>query len=259
MIIGNNEQAAAIIKKSLKSGADYILLQTRKNVERERAKLELKLDREDEERVVFYFGERTSNEDIGDLKLEKAREVYILGEDMHSENEEDHDSFNMSCLELISQYCSNISKNTHKNWIGEKLKCHVDFEYQSTYTIFKSTHIYKRLNENLEFIPFNVHEIWAKKVLIDNYAIIPGGRADESKVQRYFPIDSYKVNDGYQGIGINSDKSVHLFIIGEGEDQKALANQIKMNKLDSYISLLGYVENPYPLIKKADLYVPARD
>lgn len=225
VVIGNNEQAAAIIKKSLKSGADYILLQTRKNVERERAKLELKLDREDEERIVFYYGERASSEDIADLKLEKAREVYILGEDMHSENEEDHDSFNMSCLELVSQYCSSISKTAPKNWIGEKLKCHVDFEYQSTYTIFKSTHIYKRLNENLEFIPFNVHEIWAKKVLIDNYAIIPGARADESKVQRYFPIYTYKVKDEYEGIGINSDKSVHLFIVGMNQMGVALGMQ----------------------------------
>lgn len=229
VVIGNNEQAAAIVKKSLKSGADYILLQTRKNVEQERAKLELKLDRDDEEKIVFYYGERTSSEDIADLRLEKAREVYILGEDMHSENEEDHDSFNMTCLELISQYCASIEKLRKKNWVGEKLKCHVDFEYQSTYTIFKSTHIYKRLNENLEFIPFNIHEIWAKKVLIDNYAIIPGARADESKVQRYLPIDCYKINsDEYKGIGINSDKSVHLFVVGMNQMGVALAMQVAL-------------------------------
>ena len=84
VIIGINEQTATIIKKSLnRRDVSYVLVQTRKNVEEQRAKLELKLDRKDEERVVFYYGERTLYEDIDDLRVENAREVYVLGEDMY--------------------------------------------------------------------------------------------------------------------------------------------------------------------------------
>lgn len=229
VIIGMNEQTATIVKKSLsRKDVSYVLIQTNKNVERQRSRLELKLDREDEERVVFYYGERTLYEDIVDLQLKNAREVYILGEDMGSENEQDHDSFNMKCLELVSQYCKDIQGEAlDKRWWGEKLKCNVDLEYQSTYTIFKSTHIYKRLNQSVEFIPFNVYEIWAKKVLVDNYAIIPGRKSDEWAVQRYLPIDSYKNKaDGkYYGIGLDCDKSVHLIIMGMNQMGMALAMQ----------------------------------
>ena len=230
VIIGLNEQTATIVKKSLKrKDVKYVLVQTCRSVEEQRARLELKLDRKDEERVVFYFGERTHYEDICDLRLENAREVYILGEDMDCENEQDHDSNNMKCLELVSQYCQDLSsdKSVEKNWWGEKLKCHVELGYQSTYTIFKATHIYKQLNQNLEFIPFNVYEIWAKKVLVDNYAILPGKKNDESQVQRYQPIDSYRDHDTYEikGITINSEKSVHLIIVGMNQMGIALAMQ----------------------------------
>lgn len=231
VIIGLNEQTATIVKKSLKhNDVDYVLVQTRRSVEEQRAKLELKLDRADEERVVFYFGERTVYEDICDLRLENAREVYILGEDMESENEQDHDSYNMKCLELISQYCKELSDNNtdmQPSWWGDKLKCHVELEYQSTYTIFKATHIYKRLNQNVEFIPFNVYEIWAKKVLVDNYAVLPGKKNDEHQVQRYLPIDSYRDSATHEikGITIDSDKSVHLIVVGMNQMGIALAMQ----------------------------------
>lgn len=233
VIIGFNEQTATIVMKSLKR-VQYVLVQTRRSVEEQRAKLELKLDRADEERVVFYFGERTVYEDICDLRLENAREVYILGEDMESENEQDHDSCNMKCLELISQYCEELSKNksnVNTSWWGKKLKCHVELEYQSTYTIFKATHIYKLLNQNVEFIPFNVYEIWAKKVLVDNYAILPGKKNDEHQVQRYLPIDSYRDSKTHEikGITFDCDKSVHLIIVGMNQMGIALAMQAALS------------------------------
>ena len=228
VIIGVNEQTATIAKKSLRRpDVKYVLIQTKNEVERARFKLELKMNKTDEERIVFYFGDRTLYEDIKDLRVERAKEVYILGEDMNDKDEQDHDSFNMKCLELISQYCEKLPKDKKKRWAGKKLRCHVNFEYQSTYTIFKSTHIYKRINEDVEFLPFNIHEIWAKKVLVDNYAITPGNRADESSVQRYLPLDCYKDErtDKYVGIKSDTDKSVHLFVVGMNQMGTTLALQ----------------------------------
>jgi formylglycine-generating enzyme required for sulfatase activity len=226
VIIGCNEQTMTIAKHCLtRNEVKYVLIQTRKDVEIARQKLELGLDKIDEERIIFYNGERTSYEDIKALKLEKAVEVYILGENMQSENEQDHDAYNMNCLEHIHKY---------KTLSGEKnkLKCHVDFEYQSTFMAFKSTHIYRSLNdENIEFLPFNVHEIWAKKVFVDNHAVVPVGKHGENKVIRYLPLDAYWVKrEGtshwdIKYINEDSVHAVHLVIVGMNQMGVALGMQ----------------------------------
>lgn len=216
VIIGVNEQTANIVRRSLNrningKSVQYVLIQTRQNVERVRHELELKLNVAEEKRIVFYSGERTSQEDIEHLRLEKALEIYILGEDMRQENEEDHDTYNINCLKLISGYM-NRELNQSKN-----VRCHVNFEYQSTYTVFKSINIYKQLDSRLEFLPFNIHEIWAKKVLVDNYAVVldkDGNRA----VERYLPLDNYGIHD-------KSNRCVHLFIVGMNQMGTALGIQ----------------------------------
>ena len=231
VIIGVNEQTATIIKRCLKEpGVKYVLIQTRKDVEKERAKLDLQLERKEEEKIVFYYGERTLYEDITDLHVEKAKEVYILGENIGYENEKDHDSFNMTCLELISKYCESIhEEKCKKNWGGDSIKCHVELEYQSTFSAFKATHIYKSINEGkVEFIPFNVHEIWAKKVLVDNYAVYYKGKT--KKIQHYLPLDTYKRenNEGKKklfNLTEKEQKSAHLVIIGMNQMGVALAMQ----------------------------------
>jgi len=258
VVIGVNEQTATIVTSSLQRGAKYVLVQTRRDVEKARMRMNLKLDKDEEKRVVYYHGERTSSDDIETLRLKAAKEVYVLGEDMHYENEEDHDAFNMTCLEHISRYVKDngvlaVDEGTGKNFIkrilcrflhkeertdqyqngGKKgLRCHVNFEYQSTFMAFKATHIYRNLNDELiEFLPFNIHELWAKKILVDNSAIIPIGKHGENKIQRYLPIDSYfeetptgrKKTPTY--INEDSSQSVHLVVIGMNQMGVALAMQ----------------------------------
>lgn len=227
VIIGSNEQTAAIIRKSLRdSNVKYVLVQTRKDVEKERSRVELHLERDDEERVVFYYGDRTIDEDINDIKLEKAEEVYILGEEATAENEQDHDAYNVACLELIAEY---MREHERKKNYDVRLRCHVNFEYQSTFMAFKFTHIYRNLNEKVEFLPFNVHEIWAKKVLVDNFAIIPTGKHSEKRVQRYLPVNMYReqVNEVWKEKFIRNDSEqfVHIVIMGMNQMGVALAMQ----------------------------------
>lgn len=222
VVIGVNDQTAAIIKRALRSqGVRYVLIQTRQDVEKMRMRLDLDLDRDEEEKLVFYYAERTSREDIEALHLEKAVEVYILGEDVQYGNEEDHDAFNIECLEHISKYM-NIPENDQKRRmvyrLDARLTCHVDFEYQSTFTAFKATHIYQQLDKVVEFHPFNVHEIWSKKVLVDNFAVIPSGKKGEMAVQRYMPLDG-------EGITKDSRKTVHLIIMGMNQMGTALGVQ----------------------------------
>lgn len=215
VIIGVNDQTIGIAKQALKrTDVDYVLIQTRQDVERMRMKLDLGLDKKEENKIIFYYAERTSVEDISLLHVEYATEVYILGEDISCENEEDHDAFNIECLNLISNYVQKHRKERK----GMRLKCNVDFEYQGTFTAFKVTHIYKNLDRFVEFVPFNIHEQWAKKVLVDNFAIIPGKDVGEKAVQTYRPLDD-------DGIGIDSEKTVHLVIMGMNQMGTAMAVQ----------------------------------
>lgn len=214
VIIGCNNQTANLVKLvATRKDVKYVLIMTSQNVEKMRMRLDLDLDYEEEKKVVFYYAERTSREDIAQLHVERAKDIFILGEDVYSEEETDHDIANISCLENISEYLKEV-KNLH-----EKKRVHVNLEYQSTFTAFKYTHIYRSLDKNVEFIPYNIHEIWAKKILVDNFAVVPIGKKGEFKVQEYLPIDSP------DGIKADDEKTVHLIIVGMNQMGTALGVQ----------------------------------
>lgn len=48
---------------------------------------------------------------------------------------------------------------------------------------------------------------------------------------------------------------IELQILGEGRERKSLEKFIADNNLGDIISLMGYVDNPYPILKSADIYV----
>ena len=45
------------------------------------------------------------------------------------------------------------------------------------------------------------------------------------------------------------------YILGEGTDREYLQEYITSKKLESMVHLLGFIENPYPYLNKADLFV----
>ncbi|MGG0461916.1 glycosyltransferase [Priestia aryabhattai] len=58
---------------------------------------------------------------------------------------------------------------------------------------------------------------------------------------------------------IDSGYKIKWHVIGEGEERTKLEKLIKANSLEENFILLGLKENPYPYIKKADIYVhPSR-
>mgnify|MGYP006187272897 CR=1 FL=1 len=50
-------------------------------------------------------------------------------------------------------------------------------------------------------------------------------------------------------------KNIHLVILGTGEEQDKLEKKILDLKIETKVHLLGFKENPYPYLAKADLYV----
>ena len=48
---------------------------------------------------------------------------------------------------------------------------------------------------------------------------------------------------------------IELIILGEGRERKSLENLIADNNLGGIISLKGFVDNPYPILRSADIYV----
>ncbi|MEX2362118.1 MAG: glycosyltransferase [Balneolaceae bacterium] len=46
-----------------------------------------------------------------------------------------------------------------------------------------------------------------------------------------------------------------LMILGEGEKRKVIEEEINRYSLENDVTLLGYVANPFPYVKKADLFV----
>lgn len=46
-----------------------------------------------------------------------------------------------------------------------------------------------------------------------------------------------------------------LMILGCGEEQDSLQSYIKENGLEDYVYMVGFVHNPYPFVKSADIYV----
>lgn len=79
--------------------------------------------------------------------------------------------------------------------------------------------IYQRLDKDVEFLPFNIHEIWAKKILVDNFAVVPAGKKGEVSVQKYKPLE------GEEGFTPYTNKRVRLVIMGMNQMGTALGVQ----------------------------------
>lgn len=54
---------------------------------------------------------------------------------------------------------------------------------------------------------------------------------------------------------VSKNKDVHLYILGEGEQKEHLNKILNENLLENYVTLMGYKENPYKYVKRADLFV----
>jgi len=222
VIIGANKLSIVIIQHIVKKSLlNRIVVLTSSDIESFRNSLKSKLTEGEERQVVIYSGHRKDCEELKSLCLKAAKEIYILGEDGEvpaqdvSEGcEPYHDTINMKCYEIVKDIRSRMA-------CKKSAPCYVLFEYQTTFSAFQSSSLSREIKttdgkQYLEFIPFSSHEIWAQKVIVkgENIPICE----DEYGKERV----TYRNIDG-EGISYESDKTVHLIIVGMSKMGTAMA------------------------------------
>ena len=227
VIIGGNEMVPNIVSQLLneerrEKKLDYIIIMTNRDVSSLRKKLVSSLGKR-EAQVVIVYGERTSYDDLKNLRLSYTKnDIYIIGEQLDIEqNGSHHDVKNMECVQQIAKLLK--SKGCKKN-----KTCRVMFEYQSTFSVFQFANICKNISSVIDFKPFNYYETWAQKVFV-RQTLSP------SNLDDYLPLE------GLKPITAECDDTVHLIVIGMSRMGIAMAveaahlahypNYIKKNKL----------------------------
>lgn len=205
VIIGAHEAVPELIHKILsRKGKDrikYVIVQTTNTVFYYRLELQQNITKAEEFHTVLYNGGRAAAKDIEDLHIERASEVYVLGESR--ESDDDHDSLNLQCIRHIA----NILKKTPRH---PRMQCYVLFEHQSTFSAFQHSDLADVVRDQVEFISLNLYEMWAQNVLSQ---IRPIGNI------QYQPLE------GNVRIDENSDKHVHLIVVGMSRMGMAMALQ----------------------------------
>ena len=209
VVIGGNDMVPDLVGQILeKKDIDHVLVMTSGNVSSLRKKMVSKLGK-DEEKVVIYYGDRTSMEDLENLMLQNTQnDIYVIGEQPDvDDNDNHHDVRNMECVRKIAGILAG------RNSQSEKKTCRVMFEYQSTFSIFQFADINREISGFIELKPFNFYETWAQKVLICKELNL------QDNVPAYLPLE------GKEPITSECDDSVHLVIVGMSRMGIALAVQ----------------------------------
>lgn len=201
VIIGANDLVVSVVKRIFeKRESTYIVILTSSNVEYVRNTIYSHISESQQKRVIIYSGERTSENEIKELHIETAEEVYILGEDSSSDGIETyHDTMNMESLRLINKEAESVARFQESNTGDNRLVCRMMFEYQTSFNLFQTTDIN---DKKINFRPFNYYEMWAQKVLVCQDLTAP---TDKS---HYIPLE------GHEGIKSDDNSFVHLVIVG---------------------------------------------
>lgn len=205
VILGVTDDIPELVHRLLSSKENpvsYVIIQSQQNMFNYRMSLQEYLSKGDEFRTILYHGGRNTARELEDLHLERATEVYILGETAF-ERDSDHDSLNMQCIRLMADYLKDKRRR-------KRLKCYVQFDYPSTFKSFQFSDLTDVVKSQVEFIALNRYEMWAQRVLVQSG--LPGA-------------EDYSPLEGSHRLSAESDKHVHLVVVGLSRQGAALAIQ----------------------------------
>ena len=186
VILGYDEIVPSIIKQICTNKDAYVLLQSSLPSEMVAEMIHSSIAQDCEKRVIIKNGHRTSTEDLSELRLNEAHDIYIVGDRTKSL----HDAMNIDCMEKVYEI---LQKDKDKGLPSSMMTV---FEDQDTYAALQVTDLFKDLrNLGVEFVPYNFYVDWAKQMFVD---------ADGLR---------YPFIDG-DGISSSSNKHVHIVIVG---------------------------------------------
>lgn len=206
VIIGSNQMVIGLVNQLCEYTKQTIVVMTSTDVEQMRNSLLSSLkNKKDKNRIVVNYGQRDSEDFLNKINVAYASEVYLLGDTSEFDVIESyHDSLNVQSLNLIAKQCRVAGNKA-------RLKCHVLFDYKTTYHIFQYADLDPSITEYIDFHPFNFYDFWARKVLVARY----------SKEENL----SYKALDYVPILSQDSDNYVHFIIVGMSQMGQALALQ----------------------------------
>lgn len=209
VIIGYGPSCASILRNIYNRGemdsTTRFLLLTRQDPEMVRRHIASQMQ-DLEEKTVIYSGDMDTASHLGRLNIDKAKEVFILGEG----RETGRDSKNLECAKSVKEM-----RGSHCQ--GKPMHVNVQFDKPSSYSTIKRITIPKNYYKNdqddeLTYLrPFNFYENWAR--LLWGTCQIEGYRT----LDRGMMVD----NDSEKGL-VLTDKHVHLYIAGFNEMGVAL-------------------------------------
>ena len=253
VVIGVDDNAPTIMRNLLTGKGesdklDYVLVLTNFDVEAVRSLLYSHLEEQDKKKVIIYRGQLDAFEQMADLHLDMATEVYVLGE--KQKEDEAYSYHDIQNMKIVHNIASDLTVKGFGS--DSKLVCRVLFEYQTTFSIFQFSDLPDKIIQRIDFIPFNNYEDWAHCVLVKgsyteilkkalsqqnkmdlydttkNNLLYAGIRClsrylqkrnDEERTFTYLPLE------GEKGIGLKDEKTVHFVVVGMSKMGIAMALQ----------------------------------
>ena len=149
--------------------------------------------------ITFLYGERNDEDALYSIYIDKASHIYIVGEG----NEPEHDSVSIECWNIIKE----IRRKAAVDRPDMIAKCYLVLDRQS------STWIFNRMNADptsgIETNVIDTLESLAQRVLVD-----PKPEGDQKAPPTL---------DGPEGVSYDSDRTVHLVILGMTQMSSAVA------------------------------------
>ena len=188
VIIGYDEIMPSLVKQKCQDQQSKdcnILILSKKNSVDVREQVTSMLSKEEEKRIIVYCGRRDSVEELRNLNLHEAKEVYILGNRQNI----GHDALNIDCLRkmklVFDEEKEIVQGKKEKKPCKEKdevdkkeveldpkeekklVPVTVMFDNYATFSAFQVSDLSKEWRKSFIFRPFNFYEYWAQKVIID--------------------------------------------------------------------------------------------
>lgn len=204
VVIGYDNIVPSIISEITscpKYSDSKIVLQTNEPIDMVRSSLLVKLTMSNLRRVTLIHAPRQSKEELNLLYTINARDIFIVGD----RGQSDHDAENMNTFETL------VSIHRDAGML-KAVPLMIWFENEASYAALQLNDISDEWKKFFDFKPYNFYKRWANLLLTKSEYV-----KDDKRI--VYPEFDHK------GIAADSDKHVHLIIIGMNRMGTALAKE----------------------------------